>query len=243
MKPEIVNLGSLYFNATPVIPGAMYQPNLSLAIGNTVPRHKIQWLKDGDHLIAIGNVCNDISWERLHRLGFIFGTPIRIDDRLYLCRSLKVGSKKGEDSEWDNLVAHYGEDNTLWHWREVFFWGQDSVQGDDHLCAVRGCYSAKYFGHYHVATHGTGLGFRPVLEPLPCPSTSLDTLLGKNISAYGSQGHVIKGVLAEFDEYDIVLTSAAPVPEKCTWAYQEGAEVVVSRGQVLWREESVAKDI
>ena len=82
-----------------------------------------------------------------------------------------------------------------------------------------------------------------LLEPPPCPSTSLDTLLGKNISAYGSQGHVIKGVLAEFDEYDIVLTSAAPVPEKCTWAYQEGAEVVVSRGQVLWREESVAKDI
>ena len=242
MKPEIVNLGSLYFNATPVIPGAMYQPNLSLAIGNTVPRHKIQWLKDGDRLIAIGNVCNDISWERLDRLGFVFGTPIRIDARLYLCRSLKVGSKKDEGSEWDNLVARYGEDNTLWHWKEVFFWGQDSVQGDDHLRAVRGCYSAKYFGHYYATTHGTGLGFRPVLEPLPCPSTLLNALLGKTISAYGPQGHIIKGALAEFDEYDIVLTSAALVPEKCTWAHREGQKIVISSGQVLWREENVAEN-
>lgn len=249
-SPEIIKLGSIYFDGEPQVPGEKFI-NGNLAFGNTVPGMELSWVKYKDLLIADRCVCDFISWERLNELGYIFGYPILVDGNPYRCRSLDVGSERNTPNEWFRAMAALGSSNELWHWKGQYFWGQNETRCtcveysfDDSEasaveipgCAVRGYTSARCWNYFEQEFANDGLGFRPVLEPLlPCDPSHL---LGKQVWVYGPQKTVFQGKLIYADEYDLTLEIPNLVLNCCDWAIQDGEHhLVVSRNNMLWMEE------
>ena len=158
-------MGSLYFNDHPVAVGSKYDGQ-ELSIGNTVPGEEITWVEVNGLLIADRCVCVSISAEQLDSLGFTAGKTITIDGQRYLCRLLKVGAEPDVPNEWDAALDATSEDDDLWHWEGMFFWGQESVEGWTASRAHRGYYSAHHWNGRSASHRGVSVGFRPALEPL-----------------------------------------------------------------------------
>lgn len=229
MKPEIVRLGSLYFNRMPVDPGRKYNGEF-VSFGDSAAGKEIQWVKDGNILIADRCVCTNISWRQLSQMGFVFGTPVQIDGKTYLCRCLKVGSENGEFNEWDALLDKYGEDDHLWNFAKVYFWGQETNQHCLTARALRGYFSGRLWDSCLAEHCDKTIGFRPVLEPITLVQLS-ESLVGSRITVFGPCGESVRGGLVSFDEYDLVL-----VPEnksKFSWAAQRGRQFVASRNAII----------
>lgn len=123
---EVIEIGTLYFDGRPQKVGVKYNGE-RLSLGPTVPGKAIQWVKANGLLIADRCVCTQISWGELDFIGLVFGTIIQIDGRWYLCRCLKVGAEGGVPNEWDAILEKVGESNDLWHWKDAFFWGQETL--------------------------------------------------------------------------------------------------------------------
>ena len=158
-------MGSLYFNDHPVAVGSEYDSQ-ELDIGNTVPGKEITWVEVNGLLIADRCVCVNISARQLENMGFTKGEPITIGGQRYLCRLLKAGAKPDVPNEWDVALDATAEDDDLWHWGGIFFWGQESVEGEPELRATRGFYSARRWNGDYAVTQSKHVGFRPVLELL-----------------------------------------------------------------------------
>ena len=158
-------MGSLYFNDHPVAVGSKYDGQ-ELSIGNTVPGEEITWVEVNGLLIADRCVCVSISAEQLDSLGFTAGKTITIDGQRYLCRLLKVGAKPDVPNEWDAALDATSDDNDLWHWEDVFFWGVEVVERPSAYRARRGYLSSRGFGFSSPSYRGVGVGFRPALKPL-----------------------------------------------------------------------------
>ena len=56
--------------------------------------------------------------------------------------------------------------NQLWNWMGVYTWCQETYSSNTSYRAVRGCYSARYWGSNRAAYSSPDVGFRPVLEIL-----------------------------------------------------------------------------
>lgn len=235
---EIVKLGTLYFNGVPQNVGIEYSGG-AISLGNTVPDQEISWVKlKSGLLIANRCVCDYISWKQLHEEGFVFGTPVTIDGKTYLCRCLKVGVEKGEPNEWDAALDETGEDMMLWHWAEDSFWGQETEETEPSSRAVRGYTSARRRYHFAATYRYAGLGFRPVLEPLNPNSSLSGSLVGSVIEIYGPGGVSVKGSLLDFNDYDIVLRTNYPVFVDCPWLTKDGGNIIVSRENIAWLKEA-----
>lgn len=228
---EIIKVGSLYSDGEVVQPGSACPGRVSIGLGNTVPGMELQWVKDGDRLVANRCACVAISWQELDDHGYIFGWPVSIDGKPYLCRSLEVGSLSRSMNEWDSILDDLGDDDSIWHWKGQWFWGQEQAAAWTHRY-VRGNTSARYRCDRSEQHISDALGFRPVLEPLsPAP---LDKKLGSKITVYGPHKIVIQGTLAGFDDYDIALDGVEPLYSGCDWAVRtKGGQAVVRRSAII----------
>jgi len=231
---EKIKLGSLYFDGVPCAIGPYYD-NQVLTIGDTDPVNPITWIKSSDGLlVADHTVCIKISWEQLDKMGFIFGRPIKIDGVPYLCRSLKVGAEEGVPNEWYDLLDELGDEDSIWHWKNSFFWGQETVTARAAYRARCGYFSARLWNYSSASYRSPSLGFRPVLEPLGPEPLISDTLIGSRLKILGPTGPV-SGVLSELTDYDLVLMDTAPDFTPGNWcSLQSDGDLVIDRTTVSY---------
>ena len=232
---EIIKLGSIYANGHTYIPGFRRDGNENISLGDTVPGKELQWIQYKGKLIGDRCVCINVSWKQLDEIGYIFGWPVLIDGNCYLCRSLKVGSEEGEPNEWDDVLRSSWYDDSLWHWRNTEFWGQEAPTDSCEVRVVRGYYSATYFSAKRLTMLSTLIGFRPVLEQLP-PMPILDEgMIGTRLRMYGEEGY-FDTVLADFNDYDITAKLVGEMDFEFSWAQRDGDEVAISRDALVWME-------
>jgi len=227
---EIIQLGSMYFDETPFSISSKYASE-SLSIGNTVQGKEISWIKANGLLVADHVVCVNISWDDLNKQGFIFGKKISIDGNFYLCRSLKVGSNGRTTNEWDDILDTTSEDDSLWNWDKIFFWGQETSKRHMARRAYRGYYSARYWYDDSASLRVPSLGFRPALEPLVPDSLISDSLVGTIIKAYRDSG-TISGILTGFTDYDLFLSPVADNVQISDYPWccqQEDGTIIIDR--------------
>lgn len=228
-------LGSVYLGGLVQEPGFACDNLGEVSIGDTVPGKGIQWVKlKSGLLVADRYICTNISWRQLDEKGFVFGAPVTINGKTYLCRCLKVS----EPNEWDAALDEVGEYNDLWHWNGIFFWVQETSELVGSIRVVRGWASARHWDYFDAATQLTCVGFRPALEYLGAEPCSPDALLGKNIKVYRMGGVPIEGSLVDFNEYDVVLEASSQVPVDCPWITKEGCNIIVSRENICWLKEA-----
>jgi len=230
---EIIQLGSMYFDETPLSIGNIYTGG-NLIISNTVKGKEVSWVNVNGLLVADHVICIGISWDILNKQGLIFGRKVTIDGTPYLCRSLKVGNNSGVPNEWDDILDATSEDDSLWHWKNIYFWGQETSKYDMTYQASRGFYSARYWNHYSASFPGAGVGFRPVLEPLVSNFLISDSLVGTTINVFGNGG-TISGVLCGLTDYDLFLsptTDSAQIPSFPWYCQQSNGIIVVDRSSV-----------
>ena len=228
---KIIKLGSICFDGNQTVPGSeLFEQQFS--IEDTCPGMELQWVDDGNLLVADRVICTGISWDQLNQLGFVFGTKIIIDGKPYLCRCLKVGNNENIPREWDTLLDKYGEDNNLWHWENKYFWGQESAQSlvSGHVMrAVRGYRSARDWSCCNPTGRYTNAGFRPALEPLV--SEFSKALLGSNIKVFGPGGETFEGQLNEYDDYDFMFVSKSEI--NFNWTIRQAGKIVVSKDDII----------
>ena len=236
---EIIKLGCLQLDRQPKGPGVKYNGEV-LSFGDTDPVKAIPFVKWGKLLVASQCVCINISWETLNQAGFIFGRLVKIDGVPYLCRSLKVGEDEGVPNEWDDILDDLGEDDSLWHWSNGYFWGQETSRHLTSHRAIRGYLSARFW-HYCTATpRRVSVGFRPALEPLLSDSLISRSLIGSNLSIYGPDGDVC-GQLVSFSDYDLIIRPSAQqiLHDECNWVCMTQNHIVIDRSAVAWTKVGV----
>ena len=234
---EIKNFGSLYLNGQPSELNAVYGGG-DISLGDTVPGKAIHFVKWKNLWVASEIVCPNASWTNLNKHNFITGWPIRIDGVPYLCRSLKVGEERDVPNEWDDILNDLGEDDSLWHWDKMYFWGQETFRkgASDH--AVRGYFSARFWNYYIATSRYVIVGFRPALEPLPPAPLISDSLIGATLKLYGPS-KAFSGRLEEFSDYDLVIGPSAQqlIPADCKWVSRDGSRIIIDRSAITWIQE------
>ncbi len=175
--------GSLYFDGQPVDVGSRYDEEV-ITFGDTVPGKEITWVEVNGLLIADRCVCVNISWLQLSQMGYTFGREVTIDGRKYLCRLLKVGAAPETPNEWDDALDATTEDNAIWHWKNCFFWGQETDKAYTFSRAVRGCSSARYWSNRTASYRRVYVGFRPALVPLPIDTLTSDAPIKTYVALY-----------------------------------------------------------
>jgi len=230
---EIIQLGSIYFDGEPFLIGSKYTGE-NLSIGNTVQGKEISWINVNGLLVANHAVCVKISWDDLNKQGFIFGKKVTINGTPYFCRSLKVGNDDNIPNEWDDILDATSEDDSLWHWKKVFFWGQETSKHNEEYRAHRGYDSAHSWDDFPASLRGASLGFRPALEPLVPESLISDPLIGTTVNAHGCGG-TISGILTGFTDYDLFLSPTigrTQISDHPWCCQQENGIVIVDRSAV-----------
>ena len=157
-----------------------YDGKAAISIGSSEKSEGITWVKpNGRNLLITDRVLlNKISWEDLDNNGFVEGKSMLISGQYFRCRLLQVGEDENVPNEWDTILYETCEDNTLWHWDKIYFWGADIFVDDVASRAVRGWSSARCWCYNSAAIRSVHVGFRPALEPLPSdtptPNINLD---------------------------------------------------------------------
>ena len=231
----IRKLGSIYHEGAVANPGfTCYTPEPKIFFGDTVPGKELRWVEAGKLLVADRCACTNISWNNLDRLGFVTGWPVRIDGKSYLCRCLHVGVDREEPSEWDELLDEFGIEDSLWHWQDQSFWGQETHSAQRELRILRGYCSARSRGDNYADDRLPMIGFRPVLEPLSSIPDDLGPLAGKEVCIYGPVRTRFTANLMSADEYDIIMEEKCGLPIDCNWVIRERGMMLVRRDAITW---------
>lgn len=122
---KTARFGSLYLDGEAAEPMSECEGIVDIALGDTVPGNELLWIQDEDHFITDRCVCSIVSWDQLNKSGYIYGRPVKIDGKPYLCRCLKGGAQRYDPNEWDDLGDKYGADDDLWHGNLQYFWCQE----------------------------------------------------------------------------------------------------------------------
>ena len=199
---NIIKLGSIYLNGHPVKIGTLYAPDQSIKVGKMVLGKEISWVPVNGILVADRCLLTNISWDDLDAQDLVFGKEVKIQGFRFTARLLKVGSNEGVPNEWDAALDTVGEDDGLWHWKNKFFWGQESVSESASYRVYRGWHSARYWSWDYSSARDAFLGFRPALEPLPTDPSALR--LGQEVLVIGRAGAVI-GSFVDATAYDLVI--------------------------------------
>lgn len=203
-----LKLGSLSLNNEPVTPETEYHSGQLISFGPTVPGKEISWVPVNGLLIADQCLLTNISWDDLDAQGLVFGKEIKAQGFKFTVRLLQVGNNENVPNEWDASLDTVGEDDGLWHWKEKFFWGQESVDADKDGAyhAYRGYFSARYWFNISSGYRTGRVGFRPALEPLPTDASDLRR--GQSVMVIGRDGCVV-GELVDETQYDFVIQPEA----------------------------------
>lgn len=202
----VIRFGSLCLDDSRIDIGSNYSSGKEIAI---TPGNEISWVLTNGCFVADQCLLVDISWDELNAQDLVFGKEITVGNRRFRIRSLKVGHEDEGSNEWDAALTDVGDDNNIWHWDKIFFWGQEACYGMPSSHAYRGYMSARFraWGTSHIKR--ANLGFRPVLEPLS--STKLS--FGNTVCVVHGQS-ILYGQLLDLTSYDIFLrTSPASILE------------------------------
>ena len=235
---EIKKFGTIYLDGWPYKPGTQYDGEV-LSIRDSVPDRSIPFVKWKNLWVASQCACFNTTWLALDHFDFIYGHPVKIDGKSYLCRSLKVGSEDGVPNEWDNIIDEFGEDNELCNWKESAFWGQEHITQNGkpipYIYASRGFSSARSWYNGPPDEKEPFIGFRPVLEPLPRGVKVSRSLTGSTVRVYGPVGSLY-GRLLDYNEYDLFLESpdGDNLPSDFNWAITDGPRITIDRSSVVW---------
>ena len=117
-------------------------------------------------------VTHTVSWNGLNAKGLIFGKNYASGGVDYTLRAPSVGSnytgsgnsERGvpQSNEWDTMLNK--DSGYIQNWNEMYSWGQDTVSVDASYRAIRGYYSARFWGRNGASYSFPDVGFRPVLE-------------------------------------------------------------------------------
>ena len=117
-------------------------------------------------------VTNDVSWDALNTADLIFGKNYASGGVDYTLHTPSAGSdctglddsKRGvpQSNEWDTMLNK--DSGYIQNWNGMFSWGQDVTSGGTSYRAVRGYFSARFWGDKLAANSFPYVGFRPVLE-------------------------------------------------------------------------------
>ena len=204
MGYDIFKFGALYLGdkaqhvpERPTINGDIPQYDGSSTISiSPVTREEepITWIKPyGINILVADRVLlAKVSWEDLDRNGFVNGKEIVIEGQHFRCRLLHVGNTEGVPNEWDKVLDATNENNALWHWNDMYFWGSDISTFGVSTRAVRGYLSARFWYYNYATYRDVYVGFRPVLEPLAsdniAPNCQLDEVYFQLRSMPGGEG-------------------------------------------------------
>ena len=231
---QTLKFGSLYVDGKPTTLGAEYQPRQSISFGEATSNEPISWVPVNGLLIADRCLLTDISWDDLDAQGLVFGKEAEVQGFNFRARLLRVGSEDGVPNEWDTALDTVGEDNDLWHWKDEFFWGQETVSlyGSASRRANRGYDPARTWHWNYSSDRHAHLGFRPALEFLP--SDISDLRLGQEIMAIGRDGGVM-GKLVNKTQYDLILQpkSGGVAGEAAFAANTQDGTLAVDRSGIL----------
>lgn len=157
-----------------------YDKMSRISIQSVEEGENISWIKPhgANLLIADRTLLGNVSWKDLDESGFVTGRTILLGGRFFYCRLLWIGEYKDVPNEWDKALDEAGEDNGLWHWKDIYFWGADRSASRITSRAVRGWVSARHWSGDKATYRSANVGFRPVLEPLssdvPIPNVRLE---------------------------------------------------------------------
>lgn len=232
---EKSRFGTVYHDDKACEPGLCFTTSNKITLGDSVDGKEISWAKYKDMYIADRCVTTAISWNKLNEQGFVYGVPVKIDGRHYLCRCLKIGTRKNEDCEWNDILRELGDSNVIWNWRHMYFWGQEESPRDPDRRMVWGYNGndrkrSSYFATVQIPV----LGFRPALEPLPPTLSDFDGLVGTRLRVYGPNGFMLPSILIGADDYDLTLRPLIPLPANCDWAIRKGPMATVDRDAVRY---------
>ena len=150
-----------------------------------------------------------------------------------------MAKKEGDPNEWDDILDELGEDDSIWHWDEQGFFGQErEMNVEGHLIPVlRGKASARtYIDEQQGLCSAVlgGLGFRPVLEPYGTPCPISEALVGQKINLFIGNG-LISGTLKDFSDYDLtlnVLPDSSPDIDSAWMIVSDNGDVIIDRSQI-----------
>lgn len=230
---EIKEFGTLRLDGQPR-PFLTQHNSEKISLGDSIDGLSIPFLMWTDRLwVSTWTICLGVSWNSLNEVGFIYGKPLKIDNTPYLCRSLRVGQSHKVENEWDDILNRFGDDDSLWHWKNMCFWGQERAQSNPTQQAWRGFYSAHHWECQYGAHTGITYGFRPVLKKLPANPEVSDELIGSHLQIYGPNGNIC-GVLREYSDYDLVLGDILLYSPGQTWNRVDDNMAVVDREAIVW---------
>lgn len=226
---NIIKLGSLYLDGRPANAETEYKPSQAISIGETIPGKEISWVAVNGIFIADRCILRDISWDNLFVQCLVFGKEITIGGFLYDLRLPLVGAKEGEPNEWDSALDAVGEADSIWHWKNTHFWGQDIAEETQYR-ANRGCDSARKWGFCHAQLRDGRLGFRPVLDPMDM--VHLDEIrIGDQLRIWGGQ-NIVSGRLEEISDYDVVLADIEGILDSGFSSCLGDGRIVIDRNAI-----------
>lgn len=200
---NIIKLGSLYLNGCPAEIVSKYNPGQAISIGETAQGKEIHWVVVNDMLIADRCILTEVSWDDLKANDLVFGKEVSIGGFRFTVRLLQVGAEKDEPNEWDAALDAVGEDDSIWHWKDAYFWVQEPGKIGSYR-AYRGYNSARYWGSRSSGYRNASLGFRPALVPLNTKHQD-EIRIGEQLRLWGGQS-IVSGRLEEISDYEMVLS-------------------------------------
>ena len=232
--------GTVYFDDVPVDVGSSLGEGKRFSIGDSIREKTIRWIKAGPLLVADRCICTNISWNQLDDLGFVHGAPVQIDGQVYQCRCLQTGASMPngqtgladfEDlGEWGAVLQACGKRDATWHWKDQYFWCQDTPNGYVVTRIVCGSRSPRFKGGFRSDDKRETVGFRPVLEMIPEKVELSRELIGSKLEVSLPQATLI-GKLVSFDDYDVVVEPTG-IPLRAPILLLPSGEVVVSREDI-----------
>lgn len=147
-----------------------YNGQSTISIGASGKKESITWIKPHGSNIFVADraLLVNMSCQKLKESGFVGGKKIHIKGQNFLCRLLHLGTNDSADNEWSRILDMTSVDNSVWHWKAMFFWGSDAFQGDGNIVyyPIRGYHAPARWNYLFGTASDEYLGFRPALEPL-----------------------------------------------------------------------------
>lgn len=240
--------GTVYFDDVPVDVGSSLGEGKRFSIGDSIREKTIRWIKAGPLLVADRCVCMNISWNQLDELGLVRGALVQVDGQAYQCRCLQAGASMPngqtgladfEDlGEWGAVLQACGKRDATWHWKDQYFWCQDTPNGYVVTRIVCGSRSPRFKGGFRSDDKQETVGFRPVLEMIPTKVELSKDLIGDRLEVSLSHGAALIGKLVSFDDYDVVVEPTG-IPLRAPILLLPSGEVVVSRENITMLQKIV----
>ena len=170
-------------------------------------------------------VTHTTSWDELNTASLIFGKDYAAGGVDYTLRAPSVGSgsigsaesQRGTppSNEWDRILDK--DDRHIKNLSNMFSWGQDNEKYPPMYRAVRGYFSARYWGSGTATGSSPLFGFRPILEVLNPGSLGPDGLkavtLGLGGGKLGNSSEDIQIIVKKGSEFTAPASDGLTRPD------------------------------